>query len=488
MPGQTKERMLEKSNMEILNYLSGLDIFVFAAYMLALIGVGVVVGKRVKNARDFTSANQSLSWKMVAGSTIATCMGAYSVISKYDVIYESGVSGLIAGLFWWVGWLALFPMIRRLRASNATSIPGFLEKRYNANTRKICSYCVLVIAISTCAGNLLTMGTILNTLGICSIETGTWIVAICVVLFTIASGLWGVAMTDSIQTIFILIGFGFVFPFAVIKVAGNMDFLAEAFSAEQIAATQMAPITLIGWAVYYIFAVGADPVYSQRIFNSRSVKDAYIGQALAWGATLIISGFITAIPGFAIKTIFPDLTAGNQFTPLFIATYFPPVIKGLLIAALFSLMITTADTYLLLIASTVMDDLVIPAFPRMAEHTKLNISRIICAASAVILCFMALYVDTIYELFKIGGGAYGAGVFFPLILGCFWKKAKTKVINIAMLVGCFFSFAFDMFLKLPLRWDIDGCVIGAILCFVICVAGSLIIKDDPQKLSLPNNP
>ncbi len=469
--------------MKILDYMSGLDLFVFAAYMIALVGIGIFVGKRVKNARDFTSANQSLSWKMVAGSTIATCMGAYSVISKYDVIYESGVSGLIAGLFWWVGWLALFPMIRRLRSSNATSIPGFLEKRYNARTRKICSYCVLVIAISTCAGNLLTMGTILNTLGVCSIETGTWIVAIAVVLFTIVSGLWGVAMTDSIQTIFILIGFGFVFPLAVIKEAGSLNFLAEAFSADQIAATQMAPITLIGWAVYYTFAVGADPVYSQRIFNARSVKDAYIGQGVAWAATLIISGLITAIPGFAIGTIFPDLTAGNQFTPLFIATYFPPIIKGLLIAALFSLMITTADTYLLLIASTVMDDLVIPAFPKLPEHTKLNISRIICAASAVVLCFMALYVDTIYELFKIGGGAYGAGVFFPLVLGCFWKKAKAKAINLAMLVGCFFSFAFDMFLKVPLHWDIDGCVIGAILCLIICSVGSILSKDGPHDLS-----
>lgn len=62
------------------------------------------------------------------------------------------------------------------------------------------------------------------------------------------------------------------------------------------------------------------------------------------------------------------------------------------------------------------------------------------------------------------------------ILGCFWKKANAKAIGAAMLVGTLVSFCFDMFLKIPLGLNIDGCIIGAILCLIIAVGGSLLLN------------
>ncbi|MCI8375671.1 MAG: amidohydrolase family protein [Lachnospiraceae bacterium] len=56
---------------------------------------------------------------------------------------------------------------------------------------------------------------------------------------------------------------------------------------------------------------------------------------------------------------------------------------------------------------------------------------------------------------------------------CFWKKADAKAVNVGMLVGAFVSFGFDMLVKIPLGLEIDGVLIGAALCLVICVGGSL---------------
>lgn len=464
--------------MNILQQLNTIDIATIVIYFVAMILIGVQAGKKVKSSSDFTSAGQKLSWRAVAGSTIATCMGANMVMGKYDLIFESGMAGLTASLFWWVGWIFLIIMAKKLRESKATSIPSYLEEKYNKTTRKICSLCVLIAMVSSCAAQFLTIGTIFETFGVCDRKTGTWIGAAIIVVFTILSGLWGVTMTDSIQSIILLIAFGVVFPVVVFKVAGGWTAVVEFNGPERMNMfSGIAPITMVGWGVYYTLSTGAEPSYSQRIFASKSTKDAVIGQVVAWVATLIVCGFVSAVPGLAIGKIFPDIVAGNQFTPVFIVTYLPAVIRGLMLAALLGLMLTSGDSYLLLLASTVMDDIISPIKKDMEDNRKILYTRLICVISAIVITAMALYVNSIYQLFKTGGGAYGAGVFIPLFLACFWKRANEKAINIGMITGFAVSFCFDMFLKIPMGLNLDGCTIGAVICLVICFAGSLILSE-----------
>lgn len=460
--------------MDILNYLDFIDIFAVFAYVAVFIVLGIYANRRVKNSRDFTSAGQKLSWVMVAGSTIATTMGGNMVIGKYDLLFEAGVSGITANMFWWVGWLFLLVLAKPLRNSGATSIPQFLEKKYDAGVRKIASYCVLVTVISSCAATFLTIGTVLETLGICSRSTGTWIGALIVILFTVFSGLWGVAITDTIQSVIILITFGIIFPVMVFRTAGGVDAVIASNGPERLHMfTGIAPVTMVGWAITYSLSVGADPSFSQRIFAAKSTKDAVKGQIIAWVFSLAVAGLLSALPALAIQNIFPDMTAGSQFTVRFIALYFPAAAKGLILAVLLGLMLTSGDSYLLVLSSTFVDDMVRPWKPDLPDKKALRISRMSCVCSAVLLCMMALYVDTIYQLFKTGSGAYGAGVFFPLLLGCVWKKANAGAMKAAMLAGCFVSFGFDMFLKIPLGLNMDGCIIGAALCLAISVFGSL---------------
>lgn len=461
--------------MSILDLLSPIDLAVIALYVVVMVFIGIRAGRRVKSGKDFTTAGHGLTWKMVAGSTIASCMGANMVIGKYDLIFESGLAGLASSLFWWVGWFFLLLMARRLRASGAPSLPAFLEQRYNGNTRKICSCCVLISMAASTAAQFLTIGTILEALGFCDRATGTWLGALIVVLFTVFSGMWGVAMTDTIQAVILLICFGVVFPIAVFHVGGGWEAVLRFNGPERLNLFRGIPVvSMVGWAVYYILCTGSDVTYAQRIFSAKSTKDAVTGQSIAWVFTLLVAGVASALPGLAIQKIFPALTVGSEFTPLFIATYFPAVVRGFLLAALLGLMLTSGDTYLLLLAGTVTDDVVRPVRPQLTEKDSIRLTRVCCVLSAAVICAMALYVDKIYQLFKTGGGAYGAGVFFPLLLGCFWKRANAKAINAGMLVGCLFSFCFDMFLKIPLHWNIDGCILGAALCLVICVGGSLV--------------
>jgi len=313
-------------------------------------------------------------------------------------------------------------------------------------------------------------------MGLCDWKVGTLIGAVIVILLTLPSGLYGVVLTDTIQAIIILVTFGVVFPILVFRAGGGVDAVIASQTPERLSLFKgIAPITMVGWAISYSLSTGAEPNFAQRIFAARSTKDAVIGSVAAWAVSLVVAGIITALPALAMTNIFPDITRGSTFTVRFILTYFPVVLKGLILSVLLGLALTSGDSYLLLLGSTFVDDIVRPNKKDLSDKKALLITRVACAVFAIFLCLMALYVNKIYALFKIGAGAYGAGVFFPLILGCFWKKAKAKAAAAAMLAGSLFSFCFDMFLKVPLKLDIDGVVIGAVLNLIIIVGGSMLL-------------
>ena len=102
------------------------------------------------------------------------------------------------------------------------------------------------------------------------------------------------------------------------------------------------------------------------------------------------------------------------------------------------------------------------------------LQRFFCVAACGLIIAMSLYIPSIAELFKIGGSAFGCSVFFPALLGCFWKKINTKAVQFAMPFCCVLSIFWDLFLiKLTGQ---SGSVIAGTASFVICVFGSLILN------------
>lgn len=420
---------ISRKEAGVFKSLGVMDICVIILYIISMICIGIYVGKRVQSSKDFTSAGQKMSLGVVIGSTVATCLGSSIAFGNLELVHEYGLSGLTSGLFWYVGWMFLVLLARPLRNSGATSIPTFLATRYNENTRKISSLCTIIMALSSCAANFIAIGVMTQALGICDATTGTIVGAVIIVLFTIFSGLWGVAITDTIQSVILVIGIGIIVPYAAFSEAGGFSFvMANTAPIRLDPFLGMAPLTMLGWFLANSLACGAHPAYAQRIFAAKDTKTAQRGTLIS-NLICVCVMVVAALPAFCIPFLFPDMQVGSEFAPRFIAGFFPPL---------------------------------------------LAINRYIVAGSTVIIVIMGLYWNSIYALFKIGASAYGAGMFLPLLLGCFWKKANTKAINIGMFTGCMVSFLWDYLLKR--HTGIDGVILGAGLCLVICVGGSLLLR------------
>jgi len=290
----------------LIQSLGAVDLCVVILYIASMIGIGIWAGKRVKKASDFTTAGQGMPLKIVVGSTVATCLGASIAFGNLELIHETGLSGLVAVFFWYVGWLFLVLMAKRLRASGATSIPTYLEMRYNHNTRRIGSYCVLIMTITSVAAQYLAIGSMCVALDICDKTTGVIVGAVVILLFTVFSGLWGVAITDTIQSVLLVVGIGFIVPVLAFKTAGGWNFVISNTDPNRLNPLYgIAPLPMLGWFFTKALNAGAHPAYAQRLFSAKDDKTAVRGMLIA-DLICVVVFICAALPAFTDSPVVPE--------------------------------------------------------------------------------------------------------------------------------------------------------------------------------------
>lgn len=455
--------------------LSGADYLVIVLYNVILIGIGLYLAKKkVKSAADFTTASQSLGTWTIAGSIISTCMGASVLFSNYQLIHNTGIAGMMTNIFWYVGWFILIFLVGKMRDTGASSIPDFISRRFGERAQKISAWSIVIVGLSTCAAQFKSFGTMMESLGIASPTVGIIIGASIIVLFTFFSGMWGSAVTNSLQSIFILIVCVVIVPLTAANAAGGFSAAMANVNPDQLSmdgAFSMTPIMFFSYMVSYVLNVSCEPSYSKYSLAAKDTKSAVKGQAIACAVCLVVT-FWSATPALWIGQIFPEITDGSLFVPRLIATYMPVGIRGIIIAIILSLLITTGNSFLLLLTSSITDDVIRPMKPNMGDKQLLTTSRVIIAAGAAIIAALAIVVPDIVTAFKIGGNAFGPVVAIPVLLGFFWKKLNSKAVSYAMIIGCASSVILDI-IFIAMGQGAIGNIFACAISLIICVAGSL---------------
>ena len=451
------------------------DYAIVIVYFIFMIAVGAYASKKVTSAESYATADASLTMKVMIGTTVATCMGANSAFGNAGAAFTQGISSLISVLFaWHLGWIALIIMARPLRRSGAASLPDFLQRRYGNTTRLIAAVVSLVFLVNSTAAQVAAVGNIFSTFNLMAATPAIIVSGIIIILYTVFGGLYAVAITDTIQAVLLIGGVCIAVPVVAFTQAGGVgNVIAQSDPQMLDLFYGFDPLVTLGWILSYCLGAGSHAAYSQRIFASKDEKTAFWGSI--WSNLIgFAAGAIIMLTVLTAPIIFPDMTNGETFVPLMIYTFFPPVVKGLIIAALFGLVLSTADSFLLMVGTTIANDIWAAIKPDTSAETQLKLSRAWTVIGGVVCTIMALVGGSVLTLFKTGSAAYGAGMFIPLLLGCFWKKASAKAINTGMLLGCFGTIIWNLALKTAT--GIDGVIMGALMCLIASVGLSLFDK------------
>src|SRR5215831_6568193 len=202
-----------------------LQLTALIVYSVLLVGVGMVISRRVHKADDFLVAGRSLGPGLIATTFLAANIGAGSTVGATGLGYAFGLSA-----WWWVGSAAIGsfvlantvgPKIWTLAAKNGWRTVGdFLDYRYNRSVRGTIAVLLWIGTLMILAGQLIAISQILEVVASVPKWQGCFIGGVVVTAYFAAGGLLSSAWVNLIQLTVKFTGFLLAVPFGLAAAGG----------------------------------------------------------------------------------------------------------------------------------------------------------------------------------------------------------------------------------------------------------------------------
>jgi SSS family solute:Na+ symporter len=398
-------------------------------------------------------------------------VGAALFASNISTIHIVGLaaSGYNDGLVWGnFEWMAVFTLILLglifapfyIKTKIAT-LPEFLEKRYGPDSRTFLAFMGILAALFIHMGMSLYAGAVVfeSFFGISVIHSIIFI-SIVTTIYTVVGGLKAVMVTESVQTIILIVGailvtvYGIlalpehgITTFAAFKAAareGQLSMLHTSDSLKSLSETASSTgltwyAVLLGYPVMGIWYWCTDQTHVQRVLSARSVDDAQKGSLFA-GALKILPVFILVLPGVIGYVLFKDKIGAdaNQTFPILIKELLPIGLKGIVAAALLAALMSVLAAALNSSATLVSVDIVKRLRPSTTDKGQVLIGRI---AAVVIMIFAMLWstqggkFTSIFEAINKIAAAMAPPITTVFLLGVFSKRGTKEASIITLSVG-----------------------------------------------------
>ena len=440
--------------------ITGLDIAVIVVYLIGTTLLGIWVGRRQKDAKDYFVADRSIPWWAVMFSVVASETSALTFISIPGLAYMTNLGFLQVAAGYILGRIVVsYTLLPRYYDGNLVTAYTLLEQRFGLTTRRFTSIVFMVTrgladAVRVFA-TAIPIALILN--GVIPrqyvMPTAVLILGTLTVIYTYKGGMRAVVWTEILQASVYLIGGISAAVLLGQAVAGGWGTIIEtASAANKLDAIDFytgfdRPHTifagLIGGAFLAMASHGADQLIVQRLLSSRSLRDARMA-LVGSGIVDFVQFTLFLMVGVGLWTFY----SGREFPigpdsifPTFIIEQMPPGLVGLLLAAILAATMSTHSGAINALAAASTHDIYLPLTKRSADDPRtLKVGKTFALIWGIVLTGGALLfpdnpqTPVVVIALSIASFTYGAllGAFF---LGIFWARARQRDAILGMSVG-----------------------------------------------------
>lgn len=433
----------------------------FGIYLLIMLAIGWYFYNRTKNLSDYVLGGRSLGSWGTSISAQASDMSGWLLLGLPGAAYATGLSGSV----WMAIGLALGTYLnwklvaQRLRIStqeysNAITIPSYLEKRFNDDSRvlrKASSIFILLFFLVYTASGFVSGGKLFQTVFGVPYNVSVIIGAVVVVAYTFLGGFMAVCWTDIIQGLLMFFTL-LILPVTVVVQAGGINEVVSAvdpallnpFNAASITGSASSSTTLVVISIISSLAWGlgyfGQPHILARfmaIKNPDLIKKSRI-IAMFWVVLSLIGATAVGLVGHSVIT---DISAygGDSETifMLLVNKCVPLILTGILLSAILAAIMSTADSQLLVAASTVSEDFYKGMIkPKASDRELILVSRLTVLSVAVIALIIAFNPDSsVLGLVSYAWAGFGAAFGPVILLSLFYKKMTRNAAATGMIIG-----------------------------------------------------
>jgi Na+/proline symporter len=467
-----------------------------ALYLLALVAVGAWKARRVRTQADFAVAGRRLSPWILVGTMLATWIGTGSILGNAGKTYETGAAAFILPLGGVLGIVLLTRVAARVRAVESLTVPELIGVRFGDGPRLLSVIALVVAYLVIVSYQYNAGGAVLETIlvdaagrPLLSATEATLVAGVFIVTYTMLAGLLSVAYTDVANGIIMTLGLVLTLPVLLARV-GGLDGLEVAFAATGRAEHMRmwgvySPLDIVNFCLPSFLLVLGDANMYQRFAAGRDAPSARRATATLVVCVLAIESLIIAC-AWVGSGLIADAADGRQVLIHVAAHHLPVWLGAIMLTTIVGIIISTADSYLLVPATTLIRDVYTARIdPAASERRIVLLSRLLVLLLGVVAYLVsrgfarstgfferALYAYTIY----------GAAITPSLLAALFWRRATPRGAVASITGGLVTTLVWE---ELPGRtaWvpgagSIDA-VVPAILVSVVClVVGSLL---DPRR-------
>ena len=461
--------------------LVGIDLYIFAAYIVGVIAFGIWIANREKSATasDYFLASRSLPWWAVGGSLIASNISAEQIIGMNGSGFELGLAiatyELMAAITLIIVAKFLLPVFLK---KGIYTMPQFLEERYDGTVRTIMSVFWIILFVFVNISTVLYLGALaIEQLLDVPLYIGIIGLVLYSAAFSIFGGLKAVVWTDVIQVIVLMlggtaaaigilsyVGDGSVFNginLLLDAVPGHFEMLFEpddTYTDTASGETRSSFGLLPGFAMLFggmwivnTFYWGTNQYIIQRALAAKDLPEAQKGVAFAAFMKLFIP-FFAVLPGIAafylltVKGEVVDIAKADQAFPWVLGNHVGVGLRGLTFAALVAA-IGSSISSMVNSSSTIFTIDIYNKFlnPGASEGRQVRIGQISAAASLIIGALVApiwLNAGQAFQIIQEYTGFISPGVLTVFVFGMFYRKGTAKAALAVVLASVPLSIAF----------------------------------------------
>ncbi|TDJ30332.1 MAG: hypothetical protein E2O59_02685 [Gammaproteobacteria bacterium] len=455
-----------------------------AIYLVVMLIIGLYSAKRAGTAADFIVAGRRMPIWICSVTIIATWFGGGTMMGASGAAYEGGLLGVIADPFG--GALALFLVgfffVRIFRRLRLLTFIDFFQNRYGKTAATIAAIGSISSNIGWTGALLVAFGFVFQSLTGIPMEIGILGGAVVVFIYTVAGGMWAVALTDFVQMVVIAIGLVMLLVVVLIDVGGwgNIGPHLPEDTFRMVPLENAPGIWLTYFRAWVIFGLGDVTAQTllQRAFSAKNEQVAQNSFYLA-GFGYLSLGMIPVTLGIIASVTMPGLTDPETVIPELAIAHLHPVLIAIFVGALLAAIMSSADSALLAAAS-VFSINILPLFkPEASDRLKLIATRVAIPLFGCIAVYVALEVQVVYDLILDANSVILVCVTIPFIVGIWWPRANRTGALASMAMGFLTWFATILFAP-ELPGDLLGLMAGLVTVLIVVPLTQQI--DPPRRL------
>ncbi len=429
-----------------------LDMTVFVVYILILLGIGGFVSYRHRKSEDLFLGGRSMGWSNVGLSIFGTNIGPTFLIATCGAGYTTG---MVTANFEWMAWIFLFLLgmvfVPFYLNTKISTMPEFMNKRFGQGCYTFMSfYALLGTVVLWIGGTLFAGGALLAQLLGWELMTSIWVLAGIAASFTIAGGLVAVMVTDSFQSILMIIGAACLSIIA----ASHLDSFSTLLHVQcgstppELTWKLLHPAGsdnpwyafVLGYPVLSLWFWCSDQTIVQRALGARNLRQSQGGTFFA-AVLKILPPFIFLLPGIFAAQLLPGIADDKEVFLKMVNTYLPPGLVGLIVSVLVAAVVSTLDSGLNSFSTIFTLDIYKRWMtPDATEHKIKQIGRIITVVSALLAVGIAWLLSkaegtNLFNLFQGIIGYMAPPVSAVFVLGIFWKRSTNTAALLTLIMG-----------------------------------------------------